>query len=110
MPDLAELQLSVSRHQLIVQAKLDGYDVAVCPYDGDLWISFPSGVDVPKGLRSDDLFEHPETRGKGCEKPEAPYVPLTDVWEDAAILAKVLETLEDEKTRRSAKEADPATS
>lgn len=102
---LEELQVTIQRHPLIVQTRLDGYDIAVCPYDGDLWVSFPVGVTPPRGLPQDDLFEHPDTRGEGCEKPEEPYKPLLEVWEDEAVLTKVLETLEAEKAHRDAKSA-----
>ena len=98
MPDsLADLQQAITRHSRIVQAKLDGYDISVCPEDGDLYLSFPADAAVPKGLRTDDLLEHPAQAGEACKTAE-PYKPLQAVWENSAILAKVLETLEAAKS------------
>jgi hypothetical protein len=99
-PTLQELQDRFNRHPLIVQARMDGYDLQFCPADGDIWIAFPQGTTPPDGLEEDDLFEHPDTRGKGCAKAEEPYQPITEALKDAAALKKLLVTLDAEQEIR----------
>lgn len=100
MADLKHLQDQFNRHPLIVQARLDGYEIQFCPADGDIWISFPRGTRVPDGLDEDDLFEHPSTRGKGCAEAAQPYKPIGAAMEDTDVLQKLIETLSDEQKRR----------
>lgn len=104
---LLNLQNRFNHHPLIVQARMDGYDLQFCPADGDIWISFPHGTTPPDGLDEDDLFEHPATRGKGCAKAEEPYQPIAEALEKPEMLVRLLETLDAEQVLRQ-KKSDPS--
>lgn len=103
MADLATLQQQFNRHPLIVKARLDGYDIVVCPLDADIYITFPPEASRSPDLPEDDLFEHPDSRGQACADYGNDYVLLSTKFEDADFVARLIETLNDEQERRSAK-------
>jgi hypothetical protein len=86
-PSKERLAEAIAEHTLIVQHRLDGYEIFACLSDGDVWSKSTNAK------KPEFFYQHPATAGEDCVGVDIPYVDL-DTVTDVVVLRKIWETLD----------------